>query len=367
MAGALSQIASLFSIGTPSQIGIDIGSSSVKIVALKGSDNDPKIMGLAYEETPPGCLNDGILSDPRTVVNTIKSALERAHIQNYRGIPASVGIKGMGSVFRRLTLPIQSPEEMASQIIIEAQQQIESDLAEWIIDYQILTQPDSQGQVAVMLVGAKRHVANDYLQTLQLVGLRPSIFDCDIFAIANAFENANGGSTQETVLCLDIGRDSTKFHLLQDNVPLVVRSFQIGGMHLTDGIARALSVDYEQAEILKISSSNGDVMQRSAEDAVSKFTSELIHEMKQTIEFFANAHAEMKIDIIDRIVLSGGGARTRGLATALASQFNTHVEFSDPFRRARLKPDAASMVGDMAHIYSVAYGLALRRMGDREQ
>ncbi len=367
MSGLLSQIASAMSFGGPSQIGIDIGAGSVKVVAIRGDAKDPKVIGVATEQTPGGCVTDGVLGDPRSMVEVIKAALKKANVGSYQGVPANVGMRGVGVVFRRLTLPLQSPEEMASQIALEAQQQIESDLSEWIIDYQVLTSPDRQGQVAVILVGAKRNAIEDYMQTLKLIGLQPSIFDCDIFALANAFEDSNGGPVQETTLCLDIGRDTTKFNLVQDGIPVVVRSVQSGGTHLSEMIAKALGIDFERAEELKILASTSDNVQKECETAIENYIKDLLAEMKQTISFFANSNSEIKVDTIDRIVLAGGGARTRGLANAMAHSFKTQVEFLDPFRRATIVPNVAATLADQAHVYAVAYGLALRRTGDREQ
>jgi type IV pilus assembly protein PilM len=367
MFGILSQITSALSIGAPTQIGIDIGAHHVKVVGLKGDVNNPKVVGVGLSNTPVGCVTDGVLSDPRTLVDVVKAALEKANLSGFRGVPTNIGLRGVGAVFRKIVLPLQSPEEMVNQIIVEAQQQIESDLSEWIISHQILTPPDRQGQVAVMLVGAKKHVVDDYLQVVTLLGLKPAVFDCDIFAIANTYDNVYRSSNQETILCLDIGRDTSKFHLIQDRVPTIVRSFQGGGIHLTEGIAKATGVDFDEAERKKISASRDENISQDCQLAITNYISELIAEIKQTIEFFASSNADVKIEAIDRILLSGGGAKTRGLADAMSTHFKTQVEFTDPFHKASLSEKIETAVGDNAHIYSVAYGLAIRKSGDGEK
>jgi type IV pilus assembly protein PilM len=367
MSGVFSEIASLLSIGGPSQIGLDIGASYVKVVGIKGEAQNPKIIGVGFKSTPTGCVVDGVLSDPRTLVDVIQDALKDAKISAFKGVPTTVGLRGVGVVFRRITLPLQSPEEMVNQIVLEAQQQIESDLSEWIISHQILTPADRQGQVAVMLVGAKKQVVNDYLQVLEMVGLKPNIFDCDIFSIANTLEQTHINTSQETILCLDIGRDTSKFHLLQGGIPTIVRSFQGGGIHLTESIAKVMGTDFDTAEKHKISASRNENPPPECQTAIATYNTELIAEMKQTMEFFANSNSDVKIDSLDRILLSGGGAKTWGLAEAISAQFNTQVEFTDPFKKAAVSEKVATSIGDNAHIYSVAFGLALRKTGDSEK
>jgi type IV pilus assembly protein PilM len=370
MAGFLNSIASSLGLGANIQLGIDIGAASVKVVAVKNdSDSSVKVVGASYEETPPGCVVDGVLSDPRAMVTVVQDAIKKAGIRNYKGMNAAVGLRGVGVMFRRIMLPYQNSDEMGAQVVIEAQQQIETDLSEWIVDFQTLTPPDRQGQCAVMLVGAKRSVAEDYTTLLGMIGLKPQIFDCDVFASANALEHALGGAIPDTTLILDIGRDTTKFHLIQDAVPLIVRSFPTGGLHLTELVAKNLSISYDEAEVLKISASNSETghTHKECETAFRSYLKDLSAEIKQTIDFFANSNSDTKIDAIDKIFLCGGGARTRGLPQVLSKQFHTEVKLLNPFRQAILGGNTEAEIGDNAHIFPVAFGLAMRETGDRER
>ncbi len=364
MLGIFSKITAALPLNTPHQIGIDIGASSVKFVAVRGSGTNIKVLAAGQEEILFGCMNDGVIADPRTIASAVLNAFKNSGLKSFKGVSAAVGIRGVGTIFRRLLLPLQSPEEMVNQITIEAQQQIESDLSDWIIDYQILTEPNRQGLVAVMLVGAKRSIVEDFLTVLKQVGVRPTIFDCDVFAISNTYERTikNHGS-QDTTICLDIGRDSTKFNLLQGRTPVIVRSFQIGGMHLTESIAKHMNLDFDQAEDLKL---EGKPFPPSCEKAVSNHFSDLCKEIQQTITFFANSNGDIKIDSIDRILLSGGGAATYGLRETLENTLKTSVEFIDPFRATENTPQVDAETATMPHLFSVAFGLASRRMGDRE-
>lgn len=364
MLGIFSKISAALPLGTPHQIGIDIGAASVKIVGVRGLEHSIKVVAVGEEETPMGCVNDGVIADPKSMAEIVHAAIRNSGVKNCKGVSAAVGIRGVGSVFRRFILPMQSSEEMANQIMIEAQNQFESDLSDWIVDYQIISEPDRKGLVAVMLVGAKRHVVEDYLSVLKHVGVRPTIFDCDIFAIANTYDHTAKFSNSETVACLDVGRDSTKFNLLQNGSPIIVRSFQIGGMHLTEAIAKHLSIDFDQAENMKKS---GENTPDSCDKAISNHIKEITNEIRQTVNFFTNSSPDIHINKIDRFILSGGGSSIKRLADNISATFGTDIEFADPFRNADVATRALENIISPAYFFAVAYGLALRRIGDRQQ
>ena len=366
MASFVTQLQRVFSVGGPIQIGIDVGASAVKVVALRGGQGgSPKLVGLAVEETPMGCVIDGMLSDTRSMADVVKNALMRCGV-SYKDESASVGLRGLNVVFKRLIVPFQQPEDMARQVLLDAQQQVDSDLGDWIIDYQILTAPDPQGQVAVMLVAAKRSSVEEFQGLLTLVGVKPNIFDCDVFAIGNSFEHSTG-VVRESVLCLDIGRDTTKINVIQDGIPILVRSVPLGGAHLTEQISKAMGIDFEQAESMKISASQSpDVAnQTQMASALKAHTDEICEEIQRTLDFFSNAASENKIEAIERVVLSGGGAAAPGLANAIGQYLKSQVSLADPFAKISVGPKFETQINGMRQVFSVAVGLALRYGGDK--
>jgi len=358
-------LSGLFSFGGDLHIGIDVGASAVKIVALKGArGKSPKVVGVAQEETPMGCVVDGLLSDTRTMAEIIRRSLESLGIR-YKKQYANTGLRGLNVAYKRLVLPFQRPEEMAQQVLLEAQQQVDSDLADWVIDYQVIGKPDAQGQVAVMLVAAKRAATEEFENLLKLVGLQPAVFDCDVFAIENAHEHAYGVKS-ETVMCLDIGKDSTKINVLQDGAPVLVRSISLGGQHLTEQIQKNMGVDMEQAEQMKIQASmQGDIAATELSGALQTHVDEICEEIKRTMDFFASASADLKIDTIDRVMLSGGGSTIASLATGIGRFLSCEVTYASPFDRLTVPSKFQSIVEKDPHVFAVAVGLALRYVGDK--
>jgi len=348
-------------LGNSTRLGIDLGANSIKVVAVKNVDKGFKLLGAGFEETPQGCINDGELGDPRSLLDALRNAISNAGIKNPKGMLANVGLRGLSVTFTRALLPKRPPDEMSNQVVLEAQSQIGSDLLDWIVEYQILTEPNAEGQVVVMIVGAKRQVAEDYLTLLKSVGLVPCIFDCDLFAMSNILEYSMGGHIPDITMCMDIGKDSTKIHIMDDGIPLFLTSNDLGGHSVTELISRHMSVDMEQAETLKIQSGNTNP---EIAHCIHQYLENLADNIQQTLLYVSQSEGS-PISQLDRIVVSGGGSALSGLLDFFAKRFNTRVEFNDPFIKAEISSKAQSTMLDPSYIYGVASGLALRRRGDK--
>jgi type IV pilus assembly protein PilM len=358
------KIKQIFSFESDVHVGLDLGASTVKLVALKSnSSSRPKIVSAALLDTPMGCIQDGNLSDGKTLSEVVLAAFSQAGI-SLKGTKVNVGLKGLNVVHKKINLPNANEEEMAQQVVLEAQQQVDSDLNDWIIDHQVLSKADSQGQVQVMLVAAKRQGVSEYQSLLQGLQLRPVIYDCDVFAIENSFEHAYGMS-DEVCLCLDIGRDSTKLNLVQSGIPLLVRSFGLGGGHFTEQISRNLNLNYEHSETLKVSNGHSPEQLQSEEfnSALETHCTELADEIKRTLDFFATQNSNVSVENIDRVILSGGGSLAATLPKRLENILQSSVSFVNPFRN--IDGEIPEICKEIPNVFSVAVGLALRSMGDK--
>ena len=357
----------LFSSGQDQSVGLDIGASHIKLVGLKNlNSNHPKVIGVGVVPSPHGAISDGSIIDPKALRQAIANAFEEARIP-MRNQNVVVGLKGLNVLFKRVIIPFQDGPEMADQILREAQQQIDSELNDWIVDYQVLTERDDQGQVAVIIVAGKRPPIEDFHHLLRELGVIPVVFDCDVFAIANIHERAYRDANQ-TSLLLDVGKDSTKV-MLKDaaGVPSLVRSMSIGGGHLTESLARAASMDIRQAELLKVSASqSGTLFQDPTIGGIAKrHIEEVLIELNQTLDFYASATADSGTPKIDSVILSGGAATTAGLAHSLSQSLNAKVEFVDPFRFLDVPSRVQIPEAIQPHVFATSVGLALRFHGDK--
>ncbi len=358
---------SLFGSGQNTYIGMDIGSSHVKVVGLKSnSSKRPKLFGAGVASTPPGSVMDGAIANINAVKKAVLLATQQAGLK-IKGQSITVGLRGLNVLYKRMVLPYQEEAEMAEQILREAQQQIDSDLDDWVVDHQIITEKDDQGQVAVMLVAGKRGVIEDLQNLIIELGGRPSIVDCDVFAIANAYE-LSFGTVSAPTLFLDIGKETTKVHFAAaDGVPAIVRSFSLGGQNLTELIGRMMSMDFGRAEALKISASQTGSLFKDKRLAESTRThiNEVISELSQTLDFYSSIDTSEENKQIKNIVLSGGGSTTAGLAQALSQHFKAKAQFLDPFSMIDFPRRTQPPEDVQPHVFATGVGLALRYLGDK--
>ncbi|MEN9809334.1 MAG: hypothetical protein RLZZ488_901 [Pseudomonadota bacterium] len=357
---------SLFKSNSSIQLGIDVGASAVKVVALEKSGRSYKLLGLGWEETPPGCVVDGSLSDTKTIARVVTDALRQTKL-SFKGASATVGLRGINVVFKRISIPFQGVAEIGKQVVLEAQQHVDSDLANWEIDYEPIGEPTTEGQLQILLVAARKSVVEQYVEMLKQVGVRPAVLDCDAFAISNSFEQVMPEGAR-TNLCVDVGRDSTKIHLSVGGMTNIIRSLPVGGSHFTDLLSRQLGISHTEAETLKWSVGNPEFVagHPQVEEICRQHTSELCEEIKKTMEFYAGMETNAAIREIDSIVLSGGGSVVPGLSEEISNLLNADTVYATPFRGMELSSkDQENVTSRYSHQFAVATGLALRREGDK--
>ena len=365
MADLLTTLKSLFTKGI--HVGLDIGAYSVKICVIANPQSQsPKVLAVGQYNMLRNSLSDGIISDERGILGVVEHCIGKLNYKVKDSI-CCMGMRGSQVVHKRVNLPFQSEEELEAQILEEAKQQIASpDIDDWRIDYQVLTDPDQEGQIAVMLVAARRDNIRAYLRIGQYLGLRPDIIDCDVFAIENAHE-VWSGKTDENILLLDVGHDSTKLNFIQSGVSLVVRDLQVSGSILTQSIASGLGLGYEEAEALKHTLVENPAQLQADQELMSivaDFCEEMVEEINRTLEFFF-ADENQKTYQVDKVILSGGACVIPGLDRILASKIQTDVQTAKPFQNLNVTSNVTDEELARQHIYHVAVGLALRYQGDK--
>ena len=170
-------------------------------------------------------------------------------------------------------------------------------------------------------------------------------------------------AARRSVALLDAGASTTNINIVRSGRSVLTRDIPAGGNAYTDALRSAHALSFEQAERLKRGAASGDESGEH-EPVLREVTEHLLLEVERTFDFFT---ASRSSDRLDRIVLSGGASRGRGLAAAMAGRFGVPLERFDPFRNITLD-DASAAEGDPADVAAtagVATGLALRRAGDR--
>jgi type IV pilus assembly protein PilM len=347
-------------------VALDIGSSAVKLLELTQEKKDAnwRLANFGMVKLPPEAIVDGAVMNTNVVVYAIKELVARHKIKTKE---VCTSVSGHSVIIKRINLPVMTPEELEESIHWEAEQYIPFDIQDVNIDLQILdSEGDEAGQMEVLLVAARKELVNEYVSLIQEAGLAPSIIDVDAFAVENMFE-LNYDLNPEPLALVNVGASIVNINILQNGVTAFTRDVGMGGRQFTEEIQRALNISYEEAEAMKVGGDERDadaVVPEEIEAVLRDVADSLATEIHRSLDFHLSSSAA---GTLSRIYLSGGAARTPGLARAIAEKTATPIEIVDPFRRIEIDERAFNprFLHDVAPQAAVAVGLAMRRINDK--
>ena len=336
-------------------VAIDIGSNSIKMVQLAKNGPQYSLVRWGKEELASETIVDGSIMNTGEIIDVIKRLTKSSNTKN-----VVVSVSGNAVIIKRITLQAMSMDELEEQIKWEAEQYIPFDINDVNIDVHILegAHPDPS-QMDVLLVAARRDLINENLSLLQQSGLSPCVVDVDAFAIANMFKvNYPELNDMGTVALVNVGHNSVNIHVLRDGISVFTRDLTSGGAAFTEELQRALTISNEEAERLKIGDDENP-MTLEVEQILGSAADALVNEIRSTLDFYLSTSMD---GVVDRILLSGGAARTPRLASALYNQTRIAVEEADPFRSIMIDgPDVTSdVLEDLAPQFAIAVGLGVR-------
>lgn len=340
-------------------IGLDIGSSSVKVCQLKETKRGFQLQSFGMIPLPPEAIVDGSIMNATAVVDAIRELIAS---QRIKAKEAAVSVSGHSVILRKINLPVMTREELDESIQWEAEQYIPFDINDVHIDVAILNEHNDQGQMDVLLVAAKRDMINDYTNVVREAGLAASIVDVDAFAVQNAFEANYDMPVGQTVALINVGASVVNINVLASGISAFTRDIAQGGNQYTDEIQKQLNVSYDEAEALKIGGGGNDVdsvVPQEVERVMQQVSETIANDVQRSLDFYGATSADATIH---RIYLSGGCAKVPALARAVETKTGVPVEELDPFRQidisARgLDPGFLRMQAPLA---TVSVGLALR-------
>ncbi|MBM3220942.1 MAG: type IV pilus assembly protein PilM [Candidatus Rokubacteria bacterium] len=335
--------------------GLDIGSSSVKVVQLRQAGDGYALGAMAVVPLPPDSIADGTIKDPPTVIAAIKEAVQKAGISSRDAV---IGICGRELIIKKIQIPEVPAKELAGAVQLEAEHHIPFAADEVFLDHHVVG--SREGQMELILVAVKKAKVVEYTGVVEEAGLIPTIVDVDGFAIENQYEINTVEPSEEAVALIDIGAAVMKTNVTRGGASIFARDIPFGGNRYTEAIASALSVSFEEAEAAKV---GGTADPATIAPAIESVSRELALEVQRTFDYFASTAESERIG---KIVLSGGCAQLPGLTEYLTSTWGIPVETAQPFGRI----DAGDFAGDVAGAgtsLAVAVGLALRTPGDKAQ
>jgi type IV pilus assembly protein PilM len=353
----------MFSIGKKGVVGLDIGTSSVKALELKETSRGYQLVNFAVNPIQPQAVVDGAIMDANAIIESITQLFRDTKIRNRNVV---MGISGHSVIVKKISLPEMSAEELEESIHWEAEQYIPFDIDDVSLDFEILetSSPTEEGKMDVILVAVKRDKIDEATSLVIQAGLTPVVVDLEAFALQNAYEINYEIEVGKNVALIDVGAGVMNINVIQEGVSVFTRDISVGGNQYTEALQKELNVSYDQAESIKKGDIVEGVDQAQVLPVIEAVSDNLAMEIQRSFDFFRATASEREIQ---KIVLSGGTARIRGLDEFISQRLGVPVIINNPFQNIKFseKRFDPSYIMDIAPTAAVVVGLALRRAGDR--
>lgn len=344
-------------------VGLDIGSSAVKVVQVRDNGKGPvELINFGIEPLPAQTIVEGTIMNQAAVIEAIHEVTRRMRI---RQKDVAIAISGHSVIIKKITVPLMTQEELEDQVGWEAEHHIPFDKEDVELDYQVLNPRTPQGQMDILLVAAKKEVVHDYAAVVREAGFRPMIVDVAAFSVQNSFETAYEVAEEETNALIHVGAAVSTLNIVSAGRSMFTRDITIGGNTFSEEIQKQLSTSYEEAEAYKIggSSEAPEVIPQEVERILAQVAETMAGELQRSLDFYLATAAE---GAIHHIYLSGGTACLPVLKRFVETKSRLPAEILDPFRGMVIDEHRFDMgfLRSNAPLAAVAVGLALRWPGD---
>ncbi|MRW87089.1 type IV pilus assembly protein PilM [Pseudoduganella sp. FT26W] len=348
--------------GNPPLVGIDISTSSVRLVELaQGAKGELKLERYAAEPLPRNAVTDGNIENMDQVVEAVRRVWKKS---GTRARHAALGMPPASVITKKIILPAGLPEDQLEvQVESEASQYIPFALDEVSLDFDVIgPAANSADDIEVMLAASRREKVEDRVAIAEASGLKATVMDIESYAARAALDRVvaqlpEAGAGQVIAL-FQIGAQVTHISVMLDGVTVYEREQPFGGNTLTQDIVRSYGMSFDEAEARK---KTGDLPDNYHAELLTPFLESAALEVTRAIQFFYTSTPYTKVD---QLYLAGGCALIPGLLELVASRTRISSAVISPFKGMQIGSSVReSQLRLDAPAYLVACGLALRRFG----
>ncbi len=351
-----------------SLIGLDIGSNVVKCLRLESGGARPVVTHFAMVPLVPEAIVDGEIMDRDLVIQAIRECAELAHVPNE---PVASAVSGRAVIVKKIVMDKMSQTDAKEAIYWEAEQHVPFDIDDISLAFQVLREDVGANQMEVLLVAAKKDMILSHADLIRDAGFKPAVIDVASFANQNAWEfarltgapdegdEAAPAAGGEFVALLDIGGGVTNVNIIRNGVPYFTRDLPVGTARFAEEFQKQIGLTFEQAQAVTRGHLEG-VNVDAVTELVRTVGAEIYHGLEPSLSYL---RAAGEAEGIDRIVISGGGAKLPGLSEFLAGCYEVKAEIADPLSALDWSPEVfgENDPAELSPLLAVTVGLALRK------
>lgn len=338
-------------------LGVDISSTSVKILQLSGSPGKYRLENYIIRHLPTNAVVEKNISDIDSVGECIGTALS---IMKPSIKEAAVAVAGSAVITKTIEMNAAlSDAEMENQIVVEADQYIPYPLDEVAIDFERSRLSErSPDMVEVLLAACRKENVDSRVTALEIGGLETKVVDIEAYAIERAFSLLSaqiGSGDDQTNAIVDIGSTMTTLNVMLNGRTIYTREQMFGGNQLVEDVVRRFGLNAVEAEA---AIKRGGLPEEYENEILAPFKDAVVQQVSQTLQFFfSSSH----YNEVDHIILAGGVAAIEGLGELVQESLSTPVIIANPFKDMTVASKInKTMLRNDAPALLIACGLAMR-------
>jgi type IV pilus assembly protein PilM len=356
----LISLGSLFNRQSPPMLGLDISSSSVKLVELgKNKAGTLVLERCAIEPLERGWITDGNIEKFEEVAEAVRRLVKKSGTKTKA---VAMALPPSAVITKKIILPgSMSDPELELQVEIEANQYIPFPLDEVSLDFCVVgPSANSAGDIEVLIAASRKEKVQDIQGLAEAAGLKPVIVDVESYAsrlaTSRLIENLPNKGAGSIVALFEVGALTTSMQVIRNDEVLYDRDQAFGGAQLTQLIVRQYGFSLEEAESKKRSGELPDDYEASV---LRPFVDSMVHEIGRALQFFFTSTPHNKVDCV---MLAGGSAALPGLTAAVTKHTTFACSLVNPFEGMEIGDGVRlNKMTREAPSYLTACGLALRR------
>ena len=348
----------LFGKKNDTLLGIDISSSSVKLLELSKSGEKYRVESYAVEPLPENSVVEKNINDAELVGEVVKKVLAKSRTNTKL---AAVAVAGSAVITKTIQMGAGlSDQDLENQITVEADQYIPYPLDEVSIDFEVLGESETGAdQVDVLLAACRKENVELREDALEIGGLTARVVDIEAYSIERAFglidAQVDSDSEGQTIAIVDVGSTMTTLSVLVDSKTIYTREQLFGGRQLTEEIQRRYGLSVEEAGLAKKQGGLPDDYER---EVLGPFKDAVVQQVARSLQFFFSSS---QYNEVDYVVLAGGVASVNGIVELVQEKIGLKTIVANPFVEMTLSSKVnASALSNDAPSLMIACGLAMR-------
>ncbi|MCL6414955.1 pilus assembly protein PilM [Aestuariirhabdus sp. Z084] len=351
---------SLFKKKSNTVLGIDISSTSVKLLELSRSGDRYRVEAYGVEPLPENAVVEKNINELDVVGDIVSKAVSKSRSSSRN---AAVAVAGSAVITKTIEMDGSlNDQELESQISVEADQYIPYPLDEVAIDFEVQGELErNPGMVEVLLAACRKENVDMREAALALGGLSAKVVDVEAYAIERTYDliqpQLDKADDEQVVAIIDIGATMTTLSVLADGKTIYTREQLFGGKQLTEEIQRRYAISFEEAGMSKKQGGAGLPDEYEAE-VLGPFKDAVVQQVSRSLQFF---FAASQYNDVDYVILAGGTASLAGLEQMVQEKIGIHTLVANPFANMTIanKVNAAALSSDAPSLM-IACGLAMR-------